>query len=176
MGISLDISFYNLCWYEYKANCYDYNRHYNQKSLSMEIKPINPKGNQPWISIGGTDAEAEVPILWPPDAKSWLIGKDPDAGKDWGQEQKGATEDEMVGWHHQLSGHKFEQTVEDSDGQGSLVCFPGVLPWCPRGCRESNTSEQLNNSNRHWICQVNFYLNNSSRDEDWWSSESWLIA
>ena len=72
-----------------------------------EVKPVNPKGNQSWIFIGRTDAEAETPILWPPDAKNWLIGKDPDAGKDWGQEEKGLTEDEMVGWHHQLSGHGF---------------------------------------------------------------------
>ena len=69
-----------------------------------EIQPVHPKGNQSWIFIGRTDAEAEAPILWPPDGKSWLIGKDPDAGKDWGQEEKGATEDEMVGWHHWLSG------------------------------------------------------------------------
>ena len=91
-----------------------------------EIKPVNPKGNQPWISIGRTDAKAEVPILWPPDAKSWLIGKDPDAGKDWRQEEKGMTEDEMVGWHHQLNGHEFEQTLGDSEGQGSLACYG---PW-----------------------------------------------
>ena len=129
--------------------------------LDRAIKPINPKGNQTWIFIGGTDTEPEVLILWPPDAKSWLIGKDPDAGKDWGQEQKGATEDEMVGWHHQLSGHKFEQTMEDSEGQGSLVC---CSPW---GRRETETTERLNNnSNRHWICLVNFYLNNSNKDED----------
>ena len=73
-----------------------------------EIKPINPKGNQSWMFIGRTDAEAETPILWPPDAKNWLTGKDPDAGKDWRLEEKGTTEDEMVGWHHQLNGHKFE--------------------------------------------------------------------
>ena len=91
-----------------------------------EIKPVNPKGNQPWISIGRTDAKAEVPILWPPDAKSWLIRKDPDAGKDWRQEEKGMTEDEMVGWHHQLNGHEFEQTLGDSEGQGSLACYG---PW-----------------------------------------------
>ena len=72
---------------------------------SKEIKPVNPKGNQPWIFIGRTDAEAEAPILWLPDAKSRLIGKDPDAGKDWGQAEKGTTEDEMVGWHHRLHGH-----------------------------------------------------------------------
>ena len=74
---------------------------------SKKIKPVNPKGNQPWIFIEKTDAEA--PILWPPDAKSWLIGKYPDAGKDWGPVEKGVTEDEMVGWHHQLNGHEFEQ-------------------------------------------------------------------
>ena len=85
-----------------------------------EIKPVNPKGNQPWILIAETDAEAEVPIHWPPDAKSWFIGKDPDAGKDWGQEVKGMTEDEMVGWHHQLNGHEFEQTPGYSEGQRRL--------------------------------------------------------
>ena len=73
-----------------------------------EIKSVSPKGNQSWIFIGSTDAEAETPILWPPDAKNWLIWKDPDAGKDWGQEEKGTTEDEMVGWHHRLNEHEFE--------------------------------------------------------------------
>ena len=73
-----------------------------------EIKPVNPKGNQSWIFIGRTDAEAETPVLWPPDVKKWLTGKDPDAGKDWRWEEKGTTEDEMVGWHHQLDGHEFE--------------------------------------------------------------------
>ena len=81
---------------------------------SKEIKPVNPKGNQPWIFIGRTDAEA--PILWPPDAKSWLIGKDPDAGKDWRQEEKWVIEDKMVGWHHQLNGHDFEQTPGGTEG------------------------------------------------------------
>ena len=79
---------------------------------SKDIKPVNPKGNQCWIFIERTDAEAEAPILWPPDVKSWLIGKDPDAGKEWGQETKGVTEDEMVGWHHRLNGHEFEQILE----------------------------------------------------------------
>ena len=82
---------------------------------SKEIKPVNPKGNPPWIVIGRTDAEA--PILWPPDVKSWLIGKDLDAGKDWGQEEKETTEDQMVGWHHQLNGHEFEQVLGDGKGQ-----------------------------------------------------------
>ena len=86
---------------------------------SKEIKPVHPKGNQPWIFIGRTDAEAETPILWPPDAKNWLIGKDLDAGKDWGQEEKGVTEDEMVGWHHQLDKHELEQAPGIGDGQVS---------------------------------------------------------
>ena len=103
-----------------------------------EIKPINPKGNQSQIFIGRTDAEAETPILWPPDVKNWLIGKDPDAGKDWMQEEKGTIEDEMVGWHHQVDGHEFEQALGVGDGQGSLVC---CSPW---GCKESDTTEQLN--------------------------------
>ena len=80
-----------------------------------EIKPVNPKGYEPWIFIGWTDAEAEAPILWPPDAKSQFFGKDPDAGKAWGQEKE-VTEDEMVGWHHWLSGHEFEQTQGDNEG------------------------------------------------------------
>ena len=83
--------------------------------------PVHPRGNQSWIVIGRTDAQAEAPILWPPDVKSWLIWKDPDAGKHWGQEEKGATEDEMVGWHHGLNGHEFKQTLGDSDWQGSLA-------------------------------------------------------
>ena len=86
----------------------------------QDIKPVSLEGNQSWIFIGRTDAEAETPILWPPDAKNWLIGKDSDAGKDWGQEEKAATEDEMVGWHHRLNGHEFEQTPEDGEGQGNL--------------------------------------------------------
>ena len=80
---------------------------------SKEIKPVNPKGNQPWIVIGRIDTEAEAPIFWSPDVKSQLIGKDPDAGKDWKQEEKGAMEDEMAGWHHQLNGHEFWQTPGD---------------------------------------------------------------
>ena len=80
-----------------------------------DIKPVNPKGNKSWIFFGRTGAEAETPILWPPDGKNWLIGKDPDAGKDWRQEQKGMTEDEMVGWHHQLDGQEFEQALGIGD-------------------------------------------------------------
>ena len=104
-----------------------------------EIKPVNPNRNQSWIFIGRTDAEAEAPIVWPPDAKSWLIGKDPDAGKDWRWEEKRKTEDEVVGWHHRLNGHEFEQAPVDSEGQGSLVC---CSPW---GRKESDMTEQLNN-------------------------------
>ena len=92
---------------------------------SKKIKSVNLKGNQSWIFTGRTDAEAEALILWPPDAKNWLIWKDPDAGKDWRQE-KGMTVDEIVGWHHQLNGHEFEQTLGDDEGQGSLVC---CSPW-----------------------------------------------
>ena len=103
-----------------------------------EIKPVNLKGNQSWIFIGRTDAEAETSILWPPDAKNWLIWKDPDAGKDWRQEEKGATEDEMVGWHHWLDGHELEQDLGVGDGQGSLACYS---PW---GCKEMDMTERLN--------------------------------
>ena len=105
-----------------------------EKTLESPLDSVNPKGNQPWIVIGRTDVEAETPILWPPDVKNWLIGKDPDAGKDWGQEDKGETKDEMVEWHHQLNGHESEQTLGDSQGQGSSVC---CSPW---GWKELNTT------------------------------------
>ena len=88
--------------------------------ISKEIQPVHPKGDQSWVFIDRADIEAETPILWPPDAKSWLIWKDPDAGKDWGQEEKGTIEDEMVGWHHWLNGHEFEQAPGVGDGQGDL--------------------------------------------------------
>ena len=97
-----------------------------------EIQPIHPKGDQSWVFIGRTNAEAETPILWLPDAKSWLIWKDIDAGKDWGQEEKGTTEDEMVVWHHRLNGHEFEWTP--GDGQGGLACCGS---W---GRKESDTT------------------------------------
>ena len=103
-----------------------------------EIQQVDPKGSQSWIFIGRTDAEAETPILWPPDANSWLIWKDPDAGKDWGQKEKGMTENEMVGWHHWLDGHEFEQAPGVDDGQGGLACFS---PW---GRKELDTTESLN--------------------------------
>ena len=106
---------------------------------SKEIKPVNPKRNQPWIFIGRTGAKA--PIFWPPNAESWLIEKDPNAGKDCGQEEKGTAEDEMVGWHYRLNGHEFEQTPGDSEGWESLAC---CSPW---GHKEPDTTEWLNNSN-----------------------------
>ena len=102
-----------------------------------EIQPVHPKGNQSWIFIGKTDAEAETPIIWPPDAKNQLIGKDPDVGKDWRQE-KGTTENEMVGWHHWFNGHEFEQAPEVGDGQGSVAC---CSLW---GGKESDMTEWLN--------------------------------
>ena len=85
-------------------------------------KPVHPKGDQSWVFIGRTEVEAKTPILWPPDAKSWLIWKDPDAGKDWGKEEKGTTEDEMVRWHHRLDGRGFGWTLGVGDGQGGLAC------------------------------------------------------
>ena len=97
-----------------------------------EIQPVNPEGNQSWIFIGRTDADAETPILWPSNAKNWLIGKD------WRQEKMGTTRDEMVGWHHWLNGHEFEQALGIGDGQGSLAC---CSPW---GRKESDTTERLN--------------------------------
>ena len=103
-----------------------------------EIQPVHPKEDQSWVFIGKTDAEAETPILWPPHAKSWLIGKDPDARRDWGQEEKGTTEDEMAGWHHRLNGHGFGKTPGVCDGQGGLVCCSS---W---GRKESDTTERLN--------------------------------
>ena len=100
-----------------------------------EIQPVHPKGDQSWVFIGRTDVEAETPVFWPPDVKSWLIGKDPDAGKDWEQEEKGMTEDEMVGWHHQQG---FGWTPRVSDGQGGLACYGS---W---GHKELNMTEWLN--------------------------------
>ena len=126
-----------------------------------EIKPVNPKGNQDWIFIGRTDTEAEAPVLWTPDMKSWLSGKYPNAGKDWGQEEKGAAEDEMVGWYHWLDGQSlsklWDREGQDSEGQGSLAC---CSPW---DCKVRysllteqhliylNTLIQLNKGNQSWI-------------------------
>ena len=105
---------------------------------SNEIKPVNPKRSQSWIFIGRTDVEAETPILWPSDVKNWLLGKDPDAGKDWRQEEKGMTEDEMVGWHHRIDGHGFGWTPGVGDGQGGLAC---CSPW---GHKDSDMTEWPN--------------------------------
>ena len=110
-----------------------------------EIQQVHHKGDQSWVFIGRTNAEAETPILWPPDAKSQLIRKDPDAGKDWRQEEKGMTEDEMVGWHHPLDGHKFEQAPRVGHGQGSLAC---CSPW---DLKELDMAEQLNNNKQHGL-------------------------
>ena len=105
-----------------------------RRSNQSILKEISPG-----CSVEGrTNSEAETSILWPPDAKNWLLGKDLDAGKDWRQEEKGTTEDEMVGWHHRLNGHEFEQALGVGDGQGSLTC---CSPW---GCKESDTTERLN--------------------------------
>ena len=118
-----------------------------------EIQPIHPKGDQSWVFIGRTDAEAETRILWPPHAKSWLIGKDSDAGRDWEQEEKGTTEDEMAGWHHRLDGRESQWTPGVGDGQRGLACCSS---W---GCRESDTTERL------WV-------NSGSL---WWT-EAWRAA
>ena len=119
-----------------------------------EIKSINPKRNQFWIFIGGTDADIETPIIWPPDAKNWLIGKIPVAGKDWRQEEKWTTEDEIVGWHQQLDGLECEQALGVGDGQGSLGC---CSPW---SCKELDMTEQLNWTDKFmklitelWLCE-----------------------
>ena len=112
-----------------------------------EIQPLNPQGNTSWIFIGKTDAEAEAPILWPPDVKNWLIGKDPDSEKDWRQEEKGMTEDEMVGWHHQLDGYEFEQALGVGDGQGrSLAC---CSPLCMGSQRVGH----------NWVTELNWTEN-----------------
>ena len=129
----------------------------------LEIKPVDPKENQSWLFIGRTDPKTEVPILWPPDGKNWLTGKDPDAGKDRRQEEKGMTEDEMVGWHQQLNGLEFEQALGDSEWQGSLVWYS---PW---GHKESDTTEGLNRSNLFLPCHDtwSFLFNRASHVAQW---------
>ena len=120
-----------------------------------KIQPVHPKGDQSWVFIQRTDAEAEAPVLWPPDVKSWLIGKDPDAGKDWGQEEKGTTEDELVGWHHRLDGHGFGWTPGVGDGQWGLACCSS---W---GRKESDTTERLNWTESRLICKPFFTVANN---------------
>ena len=109
-----------------------------------EVQPVHPKGHKSWVFIGRSDAKAETPIFWPFHAKSWLIGKDPDAGRDWSQEEKGPTEDEMNGWHHGLDGHEFEWTPGVGDGQGGLACCDS---W---GRKESDMTEWLNWTELKW--------------------------
>ena len=109
-----------------------------------EIQPVHSEGDQPWDFFGRNDAKAETLILWPPHAKSWLIGKDPDAGRDWGQEKKGTTEDEMAGWHYWFDGCEFEWTPGVGDGQGGLACYNS---W---GHKESDTTEWLNWTELNW--------------------------
>ena len=124
-----------------------------------EIQLVNHKGYQSWIFTGTTDAEAEAPILWPPDVENWLTGKDPDAGKDWRQEEKGTTEDEMVGWHHQLDGHEFEQALEVGNGQGSLTC---CSPWGRRVRHDWATELNWTDPYLRWVLflAIKYLLNN----------------
>ena len=110
---------------------------------TARIQSVHPKGDQYWVFIGRTDAEAETPILWPPHENNWLIGKDSDAGRDWGQDEKGTTEDEMAGWHHQLNGREFGWTPGVGNGQGALAC------WNSWGCKELDTNERLN-----WLTEL----------------------
>ena len=114
---------------------------------SKEITLVKPKKNPLWIFIGRTDDEAEAPILWPPDAKSQVTGKDSDAGKNWVLEEKGKTEDEIIGWHHRLNGHEFEKTPEDSEGPGTMAC-------CSLWVTESDITEQLNKSNSPYFLKL----------------------
>ena len=112
-----------------------------------EIQPVHSEGDQPWMFFGRNDAKAESPVPWPPHAKGWLIGKNSDAGRDWGQEEKGTTEDEMAGWHHRLEGHESEWTPGVGDGQGGLACCNS---W---GHKESDSTEQLNWTELYWTLQ-----------------------
>ena len=139
-----------------------------------EIQPVHPKGDESWVFIGRTEVEAETPILWPPDMKSWLIWKDPDAGKDWGQEEKGMTEDEMVGGHHQLNGHGFGCTPGAGYGQGGLVCCGS------RSRKESDTTERLNWKLMFslvwlifWVVQVNLSVYWLQWSHHWLQNFSW---
>ena len=117
-----------------------------------EIQPVHSTGDQPWVFFGRNDAKAETPVLWPPHAKSWLTGKDSDAGRDWGQEEKGMTEDEMAGWHHRLDGREFEWTPGVGDGQGGLA-------WCDSwGRKESDRTEQLNCTELKRFMSSHFFL------------------
>ena len=127
-----------------------------ESPLDCKIQPVHCKGDQSWVFIWRTDVEAETPVLWLPNVKSWFIWKDPDAGKDWGQEEKGTTENEMVGWHHRRNGHAFGWTPGVGDGQGGLVCC-GL--W---GHKESDMTEWLN-----WYWNLLHW-------ERWRESQSWI--
>ena len=126
------------------------------------IQPVHSKGDQSWVFIGRNDAKAETPVLWPPHANSWLIGKDSDAGRDWGQEEKGTTKDEMAGWHHWLDAHEFVWTLWVGDGQGGLVCCDS---W---GCKESDTTEQLNWTELQGLAIMRFGQWLGVRNRVWW--------
>ena len=132
------------------------------ESLGLQGDPTSPsKGDQSWVFIGRTDIEAETSILWPPDAKSSLIWQDPDVGRDWGQEEKGTTEDEMAGWHHWLNRHEFGWTLGLGDGQGGLVCCGS---W---GCKESDTTEWLNWTEQKYQNPLSFFL---------WAFTEWSVS
>ena len=140
-----------------------------------EIQPVHPKGNQSWIFIGGTDAEAEAPIFWPPNAKSQLIRNDPDAGQDLRQQEKGTTEDKIIGWHHCLDGHESEQAPRDCEGQGGLAC---CSPW---GCKELDMPERLTNNNNQETRSTMGAISKAATvaGTSWLlspSAESWLIS
>ena len=136
-----------------------------------EMQPVHSKGDQPWDFFGRNDAKAETPVLWPPHAKSWLIGKDSDAGRDWGQEEKRTTEDEMVGWHHRLDGHEFEWTPGVGDGQGGLVCCDS---W---GCKELDMTEWLNWTELNWgVLMLIHIILIVQEEEEGWMLCSWLLT
>ena len=140
-----------------------------------EIQPVHPKGNQPWIFIGRTDAETEAPILWPPDAKSWLIRKDPDAGKDWRQEEKGPTEDEMVGWHHWLNGHEFEYWELVMDREFLRPAVHGVTKSRTEQLNKNNPQASLSNSPFFTVTLVSlvlFFLTGSQSSDSFNSPSS----
>ena len=130
---------------------------------SNKIQPVHPKGNQSWTFIGRTDAEVEAPILWPPDMKTQFMGKDPDAGKDWGQEEKGTSENKMIGWHHWLNGHDFKQTLGDGEGQEHA---------CPRGLKESDATEWLNSNKMSF--HIRLYSSNFSKVSRWNELQTFL--
>ena len=140
---------------------------------SKEFQPVHSKGDQSWVFIGRTDAEAETPVLWPPHEKSWLIGKDPDAGTFWGQDKKGTTEDEMAGWHYWLDGHQFEWTPGLGDGQGGLVCCDSWVAKCRTPLSDWNelnwTEWYMRLSIFSYACLLSVYL-------PWWGIWSYVLS